>query len=482
MSSTTALPEPEVVERAQRRRFSAAYKRRVVEEAELCTQPGQIGALLRREGLYSSILANWRRQFRQHGADGLAAKWTGRPRTPDEVLELRRLRAENERLTKKLAQAALIIDVQEKSIVARGTTPTPRRLVAPLIAEVTNLAAVTGVTAACAALTLPRASFYRHRALLAPHDPRPAAPDPSSGGRSHPRALAPEERQQVLDILHSPRFRDRAPAEVVATLLDEGSYLASERTMYRILAAAGETGERRNQLVHPAYAKPELLATGLNQLWSWDITKLKGPSKWTYFYLYVILDVYSRYVVGWLVALRESAVLAEQLIDETAAKHGIPPGQLTIHADRGASMTSKPVAFLLADLGITKSHSRPHVSNDNPFSESQFKTMKYWPGFPDRFDSFEVSRAYCRVFFEWYNTEHRHSGIGMLTPAMVHTGQAELVRTYRTTVLHAAYDAHPERFVHGKPAPPPVPDAVWINPPATTIPTPSSAKSEVDLH
>jgi putative transposase len=289
-----------------------------------------------------------------------------------------------------------------------------------------------------------------------------------------------EERQQVLDTLHSPRFRDRAPAEVVATLLDEGTYLASERTMYRILAAEGEAGERRNQLAHPAYAKPELLATGPNQLWSWDITKLKGPSKWTYFYLYVILDVYSRYVVGWLVAFRESAVLAEQLIDETAANQGIPPGQLTIHADRGSSMTSKPVAFLLADLGITKSHSRPHVSNDNPFSESQFKTLKYWPGFPDRFASFELSRAYCRPFFAWYNTEHRHSGIGMLTPAMVHSGQAERVRTYRTAVLDDAYAAHPERFVHGKPTPPTVPNAVWINPPATA--TPTSASLEVDLH
>ncbi len=356
-----------------------------------------------------------------------------------------------------------------------------------MIAAVGELAKSTGVTAACAALGVPRADFYRQRPkVVAPPslflvssslDPAPAA-----DRRPHPRALGTEERQQVLETLHSPRFRDRAPAEVVATLLDEGRYLASERTMYRILAAEGEAGERRNQLVHPAYAKPELLATGPNQLWSWDITKLKGPSKWTYFYLYVILDVYSRYVVGWLVARRESAVLAEQLIDETAAKQGIPPGQLTIHADRGSSMTSKPVAFLLADLGITKSHSRPHVSNDNPFSESQFKTMKYWPGFPDRFDSFELARVYCRPFFAWYNTEHRHSGIGMLTPAMVHTGKGEQVRAYRTRVLQAAYDAHPERFVHGKPTPPTVPDAVWINPPAPPPPASPSSALEVDLH
>jgi putative transposase len=265
--------------------------------------------------------------------------------------------------------------------------------------------------------------------------------------------------------LHSERFYDVSPAEAYATLLDEGTYLASQRTMYRLLATTGETGERRNQRVHPAYTKPELLATAPNQVWSWDITKLLGPAKWTYFYLYVLLDICSRYVVGWTVAYREQATLAERLIADTAAKQGIVAGQLTLHADRGSSMTSKPVAFLLADLGITKTHSRPHVSNDNPFSEAQFKTLKYRPDFPARFERIEEARAFCRDFFPWYNTEHRHSGLGLLTPDAVHYGQATAVRVARRRVLQAAYAAHPERFVRHAPEPPPIPTAAWINPP-----------------
>jgi putative transposase len=295
--------------------------------------------------------------------------------------------------------------------------------------------------------------------------PAPASPD--GPARSHPRALAAAERQAVLAVLHSPRFVDAAPAQVYATLLDEGVYLASERTMYR-LAEAGETGERRDQVTHPAYHKPELLATGPNQVWSWDITKLLGPQKWTYFYLYVILDIYSRYVVGWMVAHREQAALAERLIADTAAKQLIPPGQLTLHADRGSSMTSKPVAFLLADLGITKTHSRPHVSNDNPYSESQFKTLKYRPGFPDRFAGSEQARSFCQEFFRWYNREHRHAGIGLLTPETVHTGRTASVYAGRQQALAVAYAAHPERFVHQPPTPPRLPAAAWINPPPPT--------------
>jgi putative transposase len=283
--------------------------------------------------------------------------------------------------------------------------------------------------------------------------------------------LADDERQAVLDVLHSPRFCDASPAETYATLLDEGTYLASERTMYRLLATAGETGERRNQRVHPAYTKPELLATAPNQVWSWDITKLLGPAKWTYYYLYVLLDIFSRYVVGWMVAHQEQATLAERLIAETATKQGIAAGQLTLHADRGSSMTSKPVAFLLADLGITKTHSRPHVSNDNPYSEAQFKTLKYRPDFPARFDSIEAARTFCQDFFPWYNTQHRHSGLGLLTPAVVHYGQAETVHATRWQVLRAAYAAHPERFVRRPPAPPPLPTAAWINPPRPTTTT-----------
>jgi len=277
-------------------------------------------------------------------------------------------------------------------------------------------------------------------------------------------ALSEEEREAVLGQLHAERFADASPAHVYATLLDEGTYLASERTMYRILAAAGESGERRDQLRHPAYAKPELLATAPNELWSWDITKLRGPATWTWFYLYVLLDVFSRYVTGWLLAHRESGSLADRLIAETVAKEGVTSG-LTIHADRGSSMTSKPVALLMADLGITKSHSRPHVPDDNPFSESQFKTLKYHPGFPARFGSIEDARAFCRSFFAWYNGEHRHSALGLLTPEMVHRGRAPEIREQRARVLDAAYAAHPERFVRKRPEPPPLPTAVWINPP-----------------
>jgi putative transposase len=269
----------------------------------------------------------------------------------------------------------------------------------------------------------------------------------------------------VLDVLHSERFVDRSPAAVVATLLDEDRYLASERTMYRLLAAAGEVRERRDQLVHPAYAKPELLAERPNELWSWDITKLLGPRKWTYYYLYVILDVFSRYVVGWTIQYQESARVAKALIAQAIEQQGIMPGQLTIHADRGPSMTSKPVAFLLSDLGVTKTHSRPYTSTDNPYSEAQFKTLKYRPDFPDRFGCIEDSRGFGQVFFPWYNHEHRHSGIGYMTPASVHYGRAEEIRQQRARVLAAAYAAHPDRFVRGVPQPPRLPAAVWINGP-----------------
>lgn len=313
-----------------------------------------------------------------------------------------------------------------------------------------------GMAPACRALGVPRATAYRHRSPRPRTERRP---------RHRPAlALSDAERTAVLGQLHAERFVDASPAAVYATLLDEGTYLASERTMYRLLASEGESGERRAQLRHPAYAKPELLAAAPNQLWSWDITKLKGPAKWTWFYLYVLLDVFSRYVPGWLLATRESGTLADRLIAETVEKEGVTEG-LTIHADRGPSMTSKPVALLLADLGIVKSHSRPHVSNDNPFSESQSKTLKYRPDFPERFGSLEDARAFCRTFFSWYNAEHRHVGIGLLTPEMVHHGRGEQVRAARQVVLDGAYAAHPERFVRKRPEPPPLPTAVWINPP-----------------
>jgi putative transposase len=325
---------------------------------------------------------------------------------------------------------------------------------------VADTSAVDGVVATCAALCVARASFYRWRRSA---DDAAAAPTPPH--QPPPRALTPEEREAVLEVLHEDRFADLAPAQVYATLLDEGRYLCSERTMYRVLAAAGESRERRAQRQHPRYAAPELLATGPNQLWSWDITKLKGPRKWTYFYLYVVVDVFSRYVVGWMVAPRESATLAKRLLGECYERQGIAEGQLTVHADRGSSMRSKLVAELLADLGVTKTHSRPHVSNDNPFSEAQFKTLKYRPDFPARFGCIEDSRAHCVDFFAWYNGEHYHSGLGLFTPADVHSGRAQAIADQRAAVLAAAHAAHPERFTRGVPARPALPTEVWINKP-----------------
>jgi putative transposase len=324
------------------------------------------------------------------------------------------------------------------------------------VATIATAGPTLGVRALCDALPFARATYYRHRT------PRSAPPRP----RARPaRALAAAEQQHVLAALHAPRFADAAPGQVYAQLLDEGTYLCSERTMYRLLAGAGEVRERRKHCRHPRYTAPELLATGPNQLWSWDITKLRGPATWTSYYLYVLLDVFSRYVVGWRLAHRESATLAQRLIATAVAREGIVPGQLTVHADRGAAMTSKPVAFLLADLGITKTHSRPHVANDNPYSEAQFKTLKYHPTFPDRFGSFEHGRAHCADFFPWYNTDHRHSGLGWHTPHAVHHGLAAAQRLRRAGVLAAAYATHPERFVRHHPVPPPLPTAVWINPP-----------------
>ena len=361
-------PDPEVEATVQRRRFSAAYRLRILKAVDACKKPGEVGALLRREGLYSSLLTNWRRQ-REAGA---LREMRGRRRGPP---------------------------------------------------------------------------------------PRPRAPSP--------RALGPTERQAVLDVLHSPRFVDQSPTEVHATLLDEQTYLCSPRTMYRVLAAAHEVRERRAQARHPAYAAPELVATGPNQVWSWDITKLKGPVPYLYYSLYVILDLFSRYVVGWMVARHENAHLAERLLAATCAKQGITPHQLTIHADRGAPMRSTLVALLFSDLGITASHSRPRVSNDNPFSEAQFRTVKYRPEFPARFGALEHARGVSRDLFAWYNDAHHHSGLSYLTPADVHYGRAATVLAARHRTRLAAYAAHPERFVHGPPRPETMPTAVWINRPPT---------------
>ena len=316
------------------------------------------------------------------------------------------------------------------------------------------------VSVACQALGVPRASIYRRRdrrrRIVVRTAISPARP---------PLALSGAERGRVLATLNSERFADMAPAAIYATLLDEGQYLASVRTMYRLLTQHGQSLERRAQRRHPAYEKPELLATRSNEVWSWDITKLKGPARWCVYHLYVIIDIFSRYVVGWMVALREAAELAEQLIAETIAKQQIAPGTLTLHADRGTSMRSKPVAALLVDLEVARTHSRPHVSDDNPYSESQFKTLKYRPEFPERFGSIEDARAHCQRFFSWYNQEHRHSGIGLMTPQAVHSGIAETLHAQRAQTLQLAYAAQPLRFKGRTPQPPPLPRAAWINPP-----------------
>ena len=323
------------------------------------------------------------------------------------------------------------------------------------IEAVAELAKSTGVKKACDALCVSRAYFYREKS--------PGTREPKE--RSSVRALTAAERDNVKQLLYSERFMDKSPSQIYAQLLDEGLYYCSTRTMYRILERENAVKERRNQLRRPNYTKPELLASAPNQVWSWDITKLKGPEKWTSYQLYVILDVFSRCVVGWMIAHQEQANLAVRLIRETIEKQNVPESQLTIHSDRGPSMTSHSVAQLMASLGVTKSHSRPHVSNDNPFSESQFKTLKYHPDFPNRFGSFEDARSFCQSFFTWYNEEHYHSSIGYVTPASLHYGQAAEIIVSRAETLKAAYVKNPARFVRGMPKPRELPTEVWINPP-----------------
>jgi putative transposase len=321
--------------------------------------------------------------------------------------------------------------------------------------------------ALCTAVGLAPATVYR----LQRRATQPPAP---ARRRSPARALSPAERDLVLGILHAERFVDLAPAQVYATLLDDGVYHCSERTMYRLLAAAQEVRERRAQRRHPVYAAPELLATAPNQLWSWDITKVRGPMPGIWYHLYVVLDVCSRYVVGYMVAARESAALAKELLTTCSVRHGIPHGQLTIHADRGAAMTSQSVARLLTDLGVTKPHSRPHVSNDNPYSEAPFKTFKYRPDYPERFGSLEDARAHSAAFFRWYNTTHRHAGLGLHTPHDMHYGLAAARRAARARVLTTAYAATPERFVNRPPTPARLPTAAWINPPKPSTSGPAA--------
>ena len=463
--SAPAAASPELLDRPRRRTFTAQDKLRILGEADRAAGvPGGIGAIVRREGLYSSALSDWRRQRAAGVFEALSPAKRG-PKTAEPnplAAELALSRRDNLRLKQRLERAETIIELQKKSCGVVGPPSGERRRV--LMDAVAALAPGSGlITAACAALGLSRASLHRRQAFrrqpLAAVRPRPTPM----------RALVANERQVVLDLLREPRFVDLAPAEVYASLLDQGVYLCSIRTMYRVLAEHDEVRERRRQLRRPVYQKPELLAEGPNQVWSWDITKLMGPAKWSYFYLYVIIDIFSRRIVAWCIADAESAALFKPLFDDAVVKHNVAPGQLTLHADRGGPMKAKATALMLADPGVTKSHSRPYTSNDNPFSESHFKTLKYQPQFPQRFGCIEDAKTFCRSFFDWYNQDHHHAGIGLMTPDQVHYGQTDEVYAARQKTLDRAFQSNPERFVKKPPEPPLKPTAAWINPPTQRL-------------
>ncbi|MEW6756155.1 MAG: IS3 family transposase [Candidatus Latescibacterota bacterium] len=464
-SAPPRRPSSEVVPRPQRRSFTAAYKRRVLEQADQCCQRGELGALLRREGLYSSHLVEWRRQ-RRRGRLGQVQR--GQPPASAQGKEIARLQREMVRLQQRLVQAEAIIAVQKKlasllGALLRGDADGREAL----MQAARELGQVLGLARACALLQVPRSSLYAGQGGSGSRPAPPAsrelaapAPRPAVG-----RGLSLAERQQVRDLLDSPRFQDQAPRQVWATLLDEKLYVCSVRTMYRILAVYGEVRERRAQRRHPVYAKPELLATRPNLLWSWDVTQLRGPAAGIWYYLYVMLDVFSRYVVGWMIAERQTQELAADFIRTSCESQGIGPAHLTVHADRGAIQQAQSVSALFVTLGVTESHGRPQVSNDNPYSEAQFRTTKYHPSYPERFGSPLDARLWARAFFDWYNHEHYHTGLGLLTPAMVHFGQAPQVQAQRQQVLDGAYAAHPERFVRRPPRVLPLPTEVWINRP-----------------
>jgi putative transposase len=428
-SGEGARRDPEVIAIARRRQFSGSEERRLLAEAERCKDAGTLGAFLRREHIYSSMISGWRKQIGMANQAALAPKDGGQSRMP------RHDRSSSWSATTLVcatsSNALSLSSTPKKTVRGPGAADGGRQERGCVMLAVAQLAPRVGLRSACQAFALNRGFVYRDRARRSVTASRRA---PQVRPRP-PLALSSAEQDLLLGLLDSERFADVAPATVFATLLDEGRYHGSIRTMYRLLAAQHQTGERRRQRIHPLYAKPELLAIRPNEVWSWDITKLKGPAKWTCFHLYVILDIYSRYVVGWLLAHRESAELAEQLIADTLEKENIAPGTLTLHADRGTSMRSKPVAALLIDLDVAKTHSRPHVSDDNPYSEAQFKTLKYRPDFPDRFGSIEDARAHCQHFFHWYNHEHRHGGIGLMAPAAVHDGTDAQARVMKMAVL-----------------------------------------------
>lgn len=440
-------------DRPKRRTFTAEYKAKIVAEYD-AAEHGERGAILRREGLYSSHITEWRKTAEAGATAALSPKTKDRR---DREIEVLRARAENAEA--ELAKTTAALDLVGKAHALLETlsentgTPKPqRRVINPAVDQ---LAELTSTKKACEVLGRPRASYYRAKQPPV-HGPAPKRPTP-------PNALTEAEQTQVLKVLTSERFCDKAVAQTWATLLDEGTYLCSMSTMHRLLRAHGAAGERRRLATHPAKKKPELLATGPGQVWSWDITKLRGPARGIWFQLYVVLDIFSRYVVAWTLQNTEDCEIAVTMLEEAMGVHGIPEA---VHADRGTSMTSKPLAQLLLDLGVDRSHSRPRVSNDNPFSEAAFKTLKYAPVFPESFGSLADARAFCEAFFGYYNHEHRHSGIGLHTPASVHHGTATQIRAQRQHTLDAAHAAHPERFGNHRPTAPQLPKAAWINQPS----------------
>ena len=455
-------PDPEV--RIRRRRHTREYKLSILKQADKFKgRDGVLGEFLRREGLYTATLSQWRKQR----DEGLLGQARGRKSKPAEVVEVEKLQKENRKLKEKIGQYQLVIEAQKKNLrdprseagqraADAGSRGRIRKLLEGLVGKVS-------MVFACNAMAVNRATAYR--AIK----PEPVVSlTKAEPARTIPRALPPEERKNVVELLNSQKFVDKSPHEVFARLLDGGIYKCSVRTMYRILSENNEVRERRQIVQRPHYTRPELIATAPNQVWSWDITKLQTHAKWTYFYLYVLMDIFSRYVVGWLIAERESGGLARQLIEQSCEKQNIQPHQLTIHSDRGGPMKAQPVAQLYASLGIMPSLSRPSVSNDNPFSESQFKTTKYHWSYPDRFGSLTDSVVWARGFFPWYNDEHYHSGLAYFTPKQVHYGLAGDALAMRSKALTAAFQAHPERFVKGCPTPQGVPTEVWINPPSTS--------------
>ncbi|MBI4403065.1 MAG: IS3 family transposase [Deltaproteobacteria bacterium] len=458
--NVVAVPDSEVRVR-RRRRHTREYKLSILKQAEkLKGKDGALGELLRREGLYTAALSTWRKQR----DEGLLGQARGRKARSEETIQIERLEKENRKLKEKIGQYQLVIEAQKKNIgnpgdqagersADAGGRQRVRRLLDGLVGRVS-------MVFACSAMGIPRATAYRT-----------IVPEPSmlqavaKVSRLNPRAIPTDERKQVLDLLNGSRFVDKSPHEVYATLLDEGIYKCSVRSMYRILSENKEVLERRQIIQRPRYKRPELLATGPNQVWSWDIANLLTIEKWKYFFLYVLIDIFSRYVVGWLIAERESAELAKQLIVESCEKQGIKERQLTIHSDRGGPMKSLTLSQMYVVLGIERSLSRPSVSNDNPISESAFKTAKYHSLFPGRFGVIQDALEWGRAFFPWANDDHHHSGIGYFTPKQVHYRLALEVYDLRVKTLKEAFEAHPERFVKGTPKPLSVPTEVWINPP-----------------